>query len=87
MNKLNLVSIKLVRWSGWLLLAVVLAFLVTGYIMSGRYGLSNLLDERTALTLHKLLHLPLCALLLAHAVPAVYLAVQRWGWVKRRSSR
>ena len=84
MNKLNLVSLKIVRWSGWLLLPLVLAFLVTGYIMDGRYGFGKLLDAETALTLHRLFHVPLMALVLAHVVPAVYLAFQRWGWIKQR---
>ena len=63
---------------------MVLAFLVTGYAMSGRYGLSVLTDEKTALTLHKLMHLPLGMLVLAHVVPSVYLALLRWGWIKQR---
>jgi len=85
MNKLNLVSIKILRWSGWLLLPLVLAFLLTGYIMDGRYGFGRLLDEKSALTFHRLLHLPLLVLVVAHVVPAVYLACQRWGWIKSRT--
>ena len=75
--------LKLVRWSGWPLLGVALGFFVTGYIMSGRYGMDRLLDEKSALTLHKLMHLPLAVLLLVHTLAAVYLALQRWGWIKR----
>jgi len=82
MNKPNLISLKIVRWSGWLLLPLVLAFLTTGYIMDGRYGFAKLLDAETALTLHRLFHLPLMVLVLAHVAPAVYLAMQRWGWIK-----
>jgi len=85
MSKLNLILLKTVRWSGWPLLPVVLVFLLSGYIMSGRYGFGNLLDEKTALTIHKLIHLPLIILLVAHTVPAVYLALQRWGWIKPRA--
>ena len=84
MNKLNMVSLKLVRWSGWLLLPLVLAFLLTGYIMAGQYGFTRLLDEKSALTLHRMFHLPLIILVLAHVVPAAYLAFQRWGWIKQR---
>jgi hypothetical protein len=84
MNKLNLVSVKILRWSGWLLLPLVLAFLLTGYIMDGRYGFGKLLDEKSALTFHRLLHLPLIVLVVAHVVPAVYLAFQRRGWIKTR---
>jgi Ni,Fe-hydrogenase I cytochrome b subunit len=83
MSKLRLLCLKLVRWTGWLLLPFVLAFLVTGYAMSGRYGLSALTDEKTALALHKLMHLPLGLLVLVHVVPAFYLALIRWGWIKQ----
>jgi Ni,Fe-hydrogenase I cytochrome b subunit len=84
MNRLSWISLKLVRWTGWLLLPVVLAFLVTGYAMSGRYGMGALTDEKTALTLHKLMHLPLTALVVAHVLPSIYLALLRWGWIKQR---
>jgi hypothetical protein len=85
MNTLNLISLKVVRWTGWLLLPLVLAFLCTGYAMSGRCGLGALVNEQTALTLHRMLHVPLIVLVLAHTVPAVYLALQRWGWIKQRA--
>ena len=84
MSTLNLVFLKMIRWSGWLLLLVVMGFLLTGYIMDGRYGFGKLLDEKTALTLHRMLHLPLIILILAHVIPAMYLAFQRWGWIKHR---
>jgi Ni,Fe-hydrogenase I cytochrome b subunit len=84
MNTLSFICLKVVRWTGWLLLPVVLTFLLTGYAMSGRYGLSVLADEKTALTLHKLMHLPLGLLVIIHVIPSVYLAFLRWGWIKRR---
>ncbi len=84
MNRLSFVCLKIVRWSGWPLLPLVLAFLATGYMMSGRFQLGMVLDEKSALALHKMMHLPLLVLLLAHTVPAVYLALQRWGWIKQR---
>lgn len=83
MNTLTFVCLKLVRWTGWLLLPVVLAFLATGYAMSGRYGFGTLADEKTALGLHKLMHLPLGLLVLVHVVPSLYLALVRWGWIKQ----
>ena len=58
--------------------------LYTGYALSGRYGLGGLADEKTALTLHKLMHLPLGLLVLAHVLPSIYLAFLRWGWIKQR---
>jgi Ni,Fe-hydrogenase I cytochrome b subunit len=82
----NLASfcLKLVRWTGWLLLPVVLALLATGYAMSNRYGFTALASERTALALHKALHLPLGILLVAHVLPSVYLWLLRHEWIKLR---
>ncbi len=82
MNRLNALFLKLVRWSGWFLLPLAAGFLATGYAISGRYGLGAILAEENALTLHKLLHLPLIVLLVAHVLPATYLALQRWGWLR-----
>ncbi len=86
MNKLNFILLKTVRWSGWPMLPLLAAFLLTGYIMDGRYGLSRLLDEKSALTFHRMLHIPLMVLALAHSLPAAYLAVQRWGWIRPRAN-
>jgi len=85
MKKLNKISLKMVRWSGWLLLPVVMLFLLTGFAMTDQYGFGKLLEAKTALTCHRMLHGPLIVLTLAHAVPAVYLAFQRWGWIKSRA--
>ncbi len=78
---MNALLLKIVRWTGWPLLPLIGLFLLTGYIMDGRYGFSHWLDEKSALTFHRMLHLPLMILVLAHSVPAIYLALQRWGWI------
>ncbi len=83
MIRINSVLIRLVRWSGWPLLPVVAAFLLTGYATSGRYGLGAWLDARTAMTWHKLLHAPLLVLFLVHSLPAMYLEIQRGGWFRK----
>jgi UPF0716 family protein affecting phage T7 exclusion len=84
MSAVNILCLKLVRWTGWLLLPLVLAFFATGYAMSNRYGFGILADERTALAAHKLMHAPLGVLVGAHVVPSLYLAMIRWGWIKQR---
>lgn len=81
-STLSLICLKIVRWTGWLLLPVVAAFFATGYAISGRYGFGALTDEQTALELHKLMHLPLATLVVVHVVPSTYLALIRWGWIK-----
>lgn len=84
MNRFESFCLKAVRWSSWPLLVLLLAFFVTGYGISGRYGMGTWFSEQTALAWHKLLHLPLIMLTVAHSLPAIYLAMQRWGWIKRR---
>jgi hypothetical protein len=83
MKAWDVFCVRVVRWSGWPLLAIVVGFFLSGYIISGRYGMGVLMEEEAALTLHKLMHIPLAVLLLVHTVPAVYLAMLRWGWIKR----
>lgn len=84
MPRFDAVLLRLVRWTGWPLLPVVLTFLLTGYCISGRFGLGRWLDETTALEWHKLLHAPLILLVLVHSIPAIYLALRRWGWIRHR---
>ncbi len=83
MKSFDTMCLKTVRWSSWPLLVLLLAFLLTGYTISGRYGLGVLMDEKEALALHKLFHLPLITLSLAHCLPAIYLAMIRWGWIRK----
>lgn len=84
MSKFNFLCLRLVRWSSWPLLPVLCAFLFTGYAITGQYGLGQFCSEQTALTWHRMLHWPLIILALVHSLPAVYLALQRWGWIRRR---
>ena len=62
------------------MLLLIVGFVVTGYLISGRLGG---MDENKALALHKLMHVPLLVLLGVHVLPACYLAFRRWGWIKR----
>ena len=86
MSKSSWVLLKMVRWSGWPLLPVLAAFLATGYVMTGQRGFTGWLDQQTALTFHRMLHWPLIILVLAHSLPAAYLALLRWGWIKHRQA-
>lgn len=85
--RLNVVCVKLVRWTAWPLLLVIWGFIFTGYSIRGRYGLGRLMDGQTALSLHNLFHAPLILLLVAHSLPAMYVAFQRWGWLACFSRR
>jgi Ni,Fe-hydrogenase I cytochrome b subunit len=81
-RRLGHFAIKTVRFTSWPLLAIVIAFIVTGYAMSGQYGMGAVLDPNTAKVIHRFLHLPLGALALAHALCATYLAFRRWRWIR-----
>ena len=82
MTNFNRIALKTVRTTSWPLLALVIASFVTGYMMSNRYGLGATLKPEKALVIHKLLHVPLLAVLVPHTIAAAYLAFKRWGWVK-----
>lgn len=83
MGKFNYICLKVVRWTGWLLVPFVMAFFATGWAMTGRHGFTALTDEKTALALHRLMHAPLGVLVVAHVLASSYLAMLRWGWIKQ----
>jgi hypothetical protein len=58
------------------------AIFVYGLCITGRYGLSVVLAENEALTLHKLLHLPLIFFFSGSLNPGGYISMMRWGWIK-----
>ena len=78
--------IKIVRWTGWLQLPVLVVFFLSGYAMSDRFGLGVLASEQAALAVHRAMHVPMLALLVAHVIPSVYLSMLRNGWMKSRRS-
>lgn len=69
---------KIIRISSWPLLLLVILFFMTGYMMSGEFGLGGIVDAKTALAVHKALHVPLLVAMLLHTVPATYQAFRRW---------
>ncbi len=82
MARRHTVLLKTVRFTGWPLFLVVLLFLVTGYVLCGKYGFERLMDYRKALAVHQLFDLMLVGLFVVHSLPAMYLALWRWGWVR-----
>ena len=75
--------VKITRVSGWLLLAVVLICIVSGLSMCGQFGFEKLMSNATAHAVHKTFVWPLLVLFLVHAFTSVYLALRRWGWIRR----
>jgi succinate dehydrogenase/fumarate reductase cytochrome b subunit len=86
-NSINYYLIKIARTSGWLLLGLLLVYIVTGFSLCGKLGVSNVLDLQTALAIHKIFDWPLVAVVLVHSSITVYFALRRWGWIKKRHRR
>ena len=81
-RKLGHLAIKTLRHTAWPLLILLLFYLVTGFAMSGRFGLDRWMDEKKALAVHKALHVPLLLLFPIHGVCATYLALRRRRWIQ-----
>ena len=85
-RSVNYYLIKLVRITGWCLLVLLPAFVISGYIMCGEFGFDRLAEAQQALVVHKALDIPLVVLCLLHALTSTYLAFRRWGWITKRST-
>jgi hypothetical protein len=72
-----MLMLKLVRLSGWLLLAVMAVQFSTVAVF---LGLAPADWRHTAMEIHTHMAIPIFAVLLLHVIPAVYLAVRRWTW-------
>ena len=84
-KNVNYYLIKIARTSGWLLFFLVLLYIVTGFVLCRRYGLNTLMDEQTAIILHKIFEWPLVVVFLVHSSVTIYFAFRRWGWIKKRA--
>jgi len=86
-KNVNYYLIKTARFTGWLLLPLMLLFLGTGFVLCGKYGFDKLMTTKGALILHRIFDMPLVVLFVLHAVTSAYLTFRRWGWIrtKRRS--
>lgn len=80
----NYIFIKALRVAGWCLLGLLLGFLASGYVMTGRFHLGRLMTAQQGKDVHLLLHAPLIAVAVAHVVPAVYFAWLRWFKKRKR---
>ena len=85
--RVNYYLMKVLRISGWLLLIVVLAYLVTSFAYCGRFGFSRLINPEVARVIHTLdlLFWPLVVAFPTHCLIAIYFALRRWGWIKKRA--
>ena len=77
------IIVKTLRYTAWPLLLAMVLFVVSGYSMTGKYGMNRIMDIETALSVHRWLNVPLVLLFVVHAVGGAYISLRRWGWVGR----
>jgi succinate dehydrogenase/fumarate reductase cytochrome b subunit len=80
----NYYLVKTARISGWLLFLLVLLYIVTGFSLCGELGFGRIIDEQSALSIHKVFEWPLVGTFVTHSVVTIYFAFRRWGWIKTR---
>jgi succinate dehydrogenase/fumarate reductase cytochrome b subunit len=81
-RNLNYYLIKTVRLTGWLLFALMVLYILSGFSLTGEL---ELVDERIALIIHKVFEWPLIVVFAVHSLITIYFALRRWGWIKRRT--
>ena len=72
------ILVKLNRICAWLLIPLILLFYISGFAITGEYGLNEILDPNKALRMHSILAMPTLVCFLAHVGISVFFAIKRW---------
>ena len=75
-------AVKTVRVSGWVVLALMVPYVCSGYALTGEYGCDRLMCTRTAEVLHLRFDELIILVFAVHVGFAAYLAMRRWGWIR-----
>jgi len=73
------------RFTGWVLLVLILTYLSTGYAMCDKYELKRVISVENAQIIHRAFDLALLYAFLLHAGVSVYFAFRRWRWIRPRA--
>ena len=84
-KNVNYYLLKTARWSGWLLLPLMILYILTGFSLCGKFGFSELIAPETARDIHQIFEWPLVGLFLLHCSTTIYFALRRWGWIGKRT--
>jgi hypothetical protein len=80
---INYYIMKVSRLSGWMLLVLMGIYIVTGFSLCGKLGVSRMLDSQSALVVHQIFDWPLVAVFAVHSSTTIYFALRRWGWIRK----
>jgi len=76
--------VKISRAAAWILLFLIIPFIISGYSMTGKYGMDRIIDTGTALRIHTGFSELLVFFLIIHVSINIYLALVRWGVIRRK---
>jgi len=79
-----MILVKINRLSGWLLIPLFLIYIITGYSMTGEYGMNKVVSLHLARTIHLNFSGLFILLFLLHVCTSIYLALRRWGIIRRK---
>ncbi|MFC1586987.1 hypothetical protein ACFL54_01645 [Planctomycetota bacterium] len=74
--------VKINRITGWVLFALIIIFIFTGFASTGRYGFSKWMLPDKAVGIHQLLIWPVISIFVIHSMLNMYFSFKRWGWLK-----
>ena len=77
--------LKTARVSAWLLLLLMIIYILTGFALCGKLGMSRLMDLQTALFIHQIFDWPLVIVFLILVSITIYFSFRRWGWIKNKN--
>lgn len=83
-KSINYYLIKVLRISGWILFPLMILYICTGFALCGKLGFTRAISMEEALRLHKIFDWPLVGVFFVHSLIGIYLAMRRWGWIRKR---
>ncbi len=79
---INFWLLRVSRWSGYVLLVLLIIYIVTGYSMVGFHGMNRLVEKSLAVFLHLNLDWVLIIFIMIHGGIEIYFALRRKGILK-----
>ena len=69
---------KLNRICAWLLIPLILLFFISGFAITGKYGLNEIIEPNRALRMHSKLAMPTFVCFFIHTGISIFCAIKRW---------
>lgn len=73
--------VRVGRIAGWALLPLIVLYILSGYSLTGKYGLDQVIPTRVALWVHLELDPILILLFTTHVTTQICVSLRRRGWL------